>query len=253
MDSTFVRWVKEYVLGVSPLSKVQNDYRQSKQYLRLLAEIFFYKFGTLTRPSRGLLDLSEREPEIDPWFEWMKRIQQYPDEDMGPIRGSFLLDWTQNISVAVYFANELRHPRSSGAVWVADLDAMGKILHRDMTVGEMLKRMEEAISNGRPPGCPLVFCPKKQIASERARNQDAIYMAQMDLRYDVAELWSAKPDIGEQVLLKLILPDRTTKECSAWLKDEGMTETYIYPDRMKEAPTNVSRVSATRGSPQPET
>lgn len=166
----------------------------------------------------------------------MKRIQQYPDEDIGTIRGSFLLDWTQNSHAAVFFANESRHPQSFGAVWVVDIDAMGAIVHQNITVGQMLKRIEKAIGLSKPPGCPLVFCPKKQIACERARNQDAVYVAQMDLRYDLAEIWSKMPENGGQVFLKLILPRGTTKECSAWLKKNGMLERFIYPDRKTEGP-----------------
>jgi hypothetical protein len=93
--------------------------------------------STQTEPYQELADLAE-ERSIDLWFEWMKRIQQYPNEDLGPMWGSFLVDWSQNEKVALYFSNENRHRHSEGAIWIADVNAMGKVLHRDKPVVEIL-------------------------------------------------------------------------------------------------------------------
>lgn len=229
LDSTFVRYVKEYVLGISPLSRVRADYRHSIEYQRLIGGLFLHKFETQTSPSDQLFQLGE-EQGIDPWFEWMKRIQQYPEEDIGPLRGSFLLDWTQDYRVGLYFANEHRHPNADGALWITDVSAMGEVVHQDMKVENILQKFKEALITDQPMGCPMIFHPRKQIQCTRAKNQDAIYIAQMDLRCDLAEIWSQMTKQDEQIFLKLVLPRGTTRECSEWLVTNKITRDFIYPD-----------------------
>jgi len=233
LDSTFIRNVKENILGVSPISKVRPDYRNSLEFHRMLGCLFLYKFGTQTEPSQELIDLA-KEHSIDPWFEWMKRIQQYPNEDLGPMWGSFLMDWTQNEKVAMYFANEKRNYQSNGAIWIADVNSMGKVLHRDKSVAEILGLFQDALKNDRPFGCPIVFYPHKQIASQRANNQDVIYVAQMDLRFDLAEIWyqmefGAKEN--DKIFIKLILPRGTSDKCNEWLLKKNINENFIYSDK----------------------
>jgi hypothetical protein len=233
LDSTFIRHVKENILGVSAISKVRSDYRKSLEFHRMLGSLFLYKFGTLTEPSQELFDLAE-EHSIDPWFEWMKRIQQYPNEDLGPMWGSFLIDWTQNEKVAMYFANERRNGILDGAIWIADVNAMGKVLHRDIPVVEILRLFQDAFKNDKQFGCPLVFYPQKQIANQRANNQNAIYVAQMDLRLDLAEIWShMEKDAGgnEKIFIKLVLPRGTTNKCKEWLLNNNIDDSFIYPDK----------------------
>ena len=91
LDSTFVRYVKEHIFGIEPTSIVRRDYRHSISYQRLMGELFLFKFGTSTGPHKYLIDIAKIE-NLDPWFEYMKRIQQYPKEDLGTLRGSFLID-----------------------------------------------------------------------------------------------------------------------------------------------------------------
>jgi hypothetical protein len=233
IDCTFVRHVKEHILGVHPTSILRRDYRLSSAYQRLMGELFLYKFGTSTAPHSGLLNIAE-EKGLDPWFEYMKRIQQYPKEDIGQLRGSFLIDWSQRPEIGAYFANDFRRNDSDGAILVADIAAIGAVLHQDIQVGDILQTFEEALHSDKPMGLPLVFYPRKQIACARAKNQDAVYIAQMDLRCDLAEIWkkleSERQD-SEIVFLKLILPRGTVKECAEWLEAKGIDEAFIYPDR----------------------
>ncbi len=232
LDSTFVRYCKESILGISQVSKVRADFRNSIALQRLLANLFLYKFGEQTPPDQDLLDLGEKEG-IDPWFESMKRIQQSPDHDLGPMRGSFLLDWTQRVEVAVYFANKGRRESDEGAVWICDVSAMPNVVHQERTVGEILDLMETAVKEDCSTGLPLVFCPARQKASQKARNQDAIYIAQMDLRFDLAETWrhfEREKGLNERTFLKVVLPKNTTQECDAWLSEAGITKDFIFPN-----------------------
>lgn len=233
LDSIFIRRVKENILGVSAISKVRPDYRKSLEFHRMLGSLFLYKFGTQTEPSQELADLAE-EHSIDPWFEWMKRIQQYPNEDLGPMWGSFLIDWTQNEKVALFFANERRNGQSEGAIWIADVNSMGKVLHRDKPVIEILSLFQDAFKNDKQFGCPLVFYPQKQIANQRANNQDAIYVAQMDLRFDLAEMWGhmeQEAEGNEKIFIKLVLPRETSDKCNEWLLKNNIDDSFIYPDK----------------------
>ena len=232
LDSTFIRHVKENILGISAISKVKDDYRNSLEFHRMLGGLFLYKFGTRTQPSQELFDIA-KEQQIDPWFEWMKRIQQYPEEDLGPMRGSFLIDWTQNEKVALYFANENRHRQIDAAIWIADVNAMGKVVHQETTVVEILSLFQDALHDDKPFGCPLVFHPKEQIACQRANNQDTIYLAQMDLRFDLSEIWMPKElefEEDERIFIKLILPRGTLDQCNEWLSENNIDKRFIYPD-----------------------
>lgn len=233
LDSTFVRYVKQHILGVHPTSKLKRDYRFSTAYQRLLGELFLYKFGTSTQPAAELVALAE-EKNLDCWFEYMKRIQQYAKEDLAPLKGSFLLDWTQRAEIAVYFANDRRQADSEGAVWVADTTAMGAVLHQDLTVGEILRLFDESLRADKAMGIPLIFCPRNQIACLRARNQGAIYLAQMDLRCDLEEIWKRlekEQGTNKTVVLKLVLPKSTNDECARWLEAEGICEGFVFPDK----------------------
>jgi hypothetical protein len=245
LDSTFARYVKRDILGIDPTELIRDDYRHSLEYHRLLSSLFLCKFGTLTVPSSELTRVSE-ENGLDPWFEWMKRIQQYPKADMTNLRGTFLLDWTQTWKIALFFANYQRPPEERGAVYVADMTQSGSVLHQDLSVGEILDKLHEASLNDKPVGCPLIFCPRKQIACQRARNQDAIYVAQMDLRVDLAEHWEVL-DQGRgdthRILLRIVLPADTTGEVGAWLEDKGITESYVYPDA-EGTPTTESNATS---------
>ena len=238
LDSTFARFVKSHILGINSSDLIRDEYRQSIDYHRLLSSLFLCKFGTLTGPSAELVQLS-KENDIDPWFEWMKHIQQYPDNDITNLHGTFLIDWTQDWKIAVFFANYKRPDNEIGAVYIADMTQAGSILHRDLTVGEILDRMYDAFLKDQPYGCPLIFFPRQQISCQRATNQDAIYIAQMDLRNDLAEQWDLMDkERGDdsRILLRILLPRGTKQEAEAWLFDHGMTEEYIYPDRNSDNP-----------------
>jgi hypothetical protein len=89
-----------------------------------------------------VIERLEETHGIDPWFEFMKRIQQYPEEDTSHLNGSFILDWTQNGDVGIYFANSSR--QGEGALWIADVTATGKSLQL-IRVQEILHKMAETV------------------------------------------------------------------------------------------------------------
>lgn len=233
LDSTFARFVKEQILGIDIAEIITEDYRHSLDYYRLLSSLFLCKFRTLMGPSEELIRVSEENKGLDPWFELMKRIQQYPEEDLTNLYGTFLLDWSQDWKIALFFANHERNNLDDGAIYLADMTQAGSILHQDLLVGEIITRLHEAFLEDRASGCPLIFCPRKQIACQRARNQDAIYVAQMDLRLDLAEFWNImdkERDDSNRILLRILLPKGTKQETGEWLCEQGIIEDFVYPD-----------------------
>lgn len=238
LDSTFARFVKGHILGIDPTELIREDYRHSLEYYRLLSSLFLCKFRILMGPSEELVRVSD-DNGLDPWFELMKRIQQYPEEDLTNLRGTFLLDWTQDWRIAVYFANHERSIEDEGAICLADMTQAGAILHQDLMVGDIIARLQKAFLEDLPSGCPLIFCPRRQIVCQRARNQDAIYVAQMDLRVDLAEYWDVSDQEradGGRILLRILLPKGTKQETEALLSEHGIIEDFVYPDK-KGTPT----------------
>jgi hypothetical protein len=241
LDSTFARFVKKHILGINITETIIADYRHSLDFHRLVSSLFLCKFGTLIKPSPELVRVADENPGIDPCFELMKRFQQYPEEDMSNLKGTFMIDWTQDWRVALYFANNERNLRENGVLFLADMSQTGSVLHRDLMVGEIINRLHEAFIKDQQFGCPLIFCPRKQIACDRAKKQDAIYVAQMDLRLDLAEYWhimDKKRDDGNRILIRIYLPKGTKNEIDEWLVSQGIKDSYVYPDRpKKETPT----------------
>jgi hypothetical protein len=82
-------------------------------------------------------------------------------------------------------------------------------------------------------GSPLLFSPPRQIANQRAKNQQAVYFAQMELRMDMLELWRMQEegDLSNTIAVKLILPAQTEAGFAQYLSEKGMSNAFIYPDR----------------------
>ncbi len=228
LDSTFARSCKKNVFGIEPWQKLRfNEFRMSTNYQQILLNLFFFKFDCVAKPSNELFELEEKHG-IDPWFEFMKRLQQYPEEDPTHLKGTSIIDWTQNSDVAIYFANESRD--GEGALWVCDATATGKTL-QTIAVAEILKKMEQSARQDASLGVPLIFHPKKQLIQKRAVNQQPVYVAQMDLRVDLSEVWDDLQTNGEEkIIIKLVLPSGTEQDCTGYLNEKGIAKDFLFPD-----------------------
>ena len=214
LDSTFVRSCKKSVFGIEAWQKIRFDeFRLSTIHQQILLNLLLFKFDFVARPSQEL-EAQEGIYGIDPWFEFLKRIQQYPEEDTSHLSGSFILDWTQNSDVAIYFANDARN--GEGALWIADVTATGKTL-QIIKVREILQKMADAGERDESLGLPLIFYPNKQLIQKRATNQAPVYIAQMDLRADLSEVWNNLQidKQGEKIFVKIVLPTGTEEDCSS--------------------------------------
>lgn len=202
---------------------LQNSGDLSATFTSLL----LLKFGGLMGPSEELRSVASKHG-VDPWFELLKRCQQYPAEDMPQLRGTNLLDWSRDPNVALYFANEGR--AGEGAVFACDATSTGKTL-QVIPVADIFTRLREQMLDGRSNGMPLLFSPKRQIAYARAKNQQAVYFAQMEMRLDLAAQWRLLERTlpGESVFVKLVLPAGSIAACQEYLSSKRVTREHIYP------------------------
>jgi hypothetical protein len=230
LDSTFVRSCKSVVFGLKDGGKFSDEFSNSLDLHMVLLNLFLLKFGTLVRPSQELISL-EAQQGIDPWFELFRRIQQHPDEKQdGPfrIKGTNILDWTKSSDVALYFANDGRS--GDGALYVCDATATGKTL-QVIPVGEILEKMNKDGNSGKALGVPLMFYPAKQVLNQKAKNQQAVYFAQMELRVDLETIWREREKQlqDETIILKLVLPAGTESQAAEYLSQKGITAEFLYP------------------------
>ncbi|MDP1635499.1 MAG: FRG domain-containing protein [Gallionellaceae bacterium] len=237
LESTFARSCKKFILGLDPSDRIGQLVQESVEYHRVVLNILLLKYGVIIRPT------NEDAAGHDAWHELMRDLQQYPQRDHHHFQGTFYLDWTRSPDVAIFFTNLDR--RGDGALWVCDAGATGKT-RQNMQVGQIFDLMNQRCNklNPDPPGCPLLFHPKPQTPNQRALRQQAEYVAQMDLRYDLASAWSSQEvdrNSGDHIYVKLILPNGTQKECSSYLMRRGMTESWLFPgedDRVEEPTTD---------------
>ncbi len=229
LDSTFARSVKSLLLGSKPEEGYSERLRHSGDLNAALSSLLLLKFGTLLEPSAELKAV-EAEHGIDAWFELMKRYQQYPEEDALALSGTNFLDWSQSSDVALFFANEGRD--GQGALFVCDATSTGKTL-QILPVEQVLRKVREQLMQGLTNGSPLLFSPPRQIANQRAKNQQAVYFAQLELRMDMLELWRMQEarDSSDTIAVKLILPANTEAGFAQYLSEKGMDNAFIYPDR----------------------
>lgn len=229
LDSTFVRSAKMKMFGMEAHNGFSARLRDSGDLNSALTSLLLLKFGTLLGPSEELTK-AESDHGVDAWFELMKRCQQYPEEDLCVPAGTNFLDWSQSSDVALYFANEQRS--EEGSLFICDATATGKTL-QILPVIDILNKIREQFMRGQPNGVPLLFSPPKQIANQRAKNQQAVYFAQMELRLDMLESWRLQESslLNETIILKMVLPEGSEGEVQKYLSENNIIDSFIYPDK----------------------
>lgn len=228
LDSTFVRFCKERLFNIQPTLRLNDYLRNSEEYNNTLVNLLLLKFGVLSRPSDELQRIRESDG-IDDWFELMKRMQQFPEEDHPQFKGTNIIDWSESSDVGLYFANYNR--MHNGVLWICDITATGKTM-QTIEVGKILDIMKDSMYERKPMGCPLVFHPARQIYNQRAKNQKAAYIAQMDLRFTLDEMWDKTEEERqnhEMIFYKLIIPAGSQDDLNRYLILKGITENFIYP------------------------
>jgi hypothetical protein len=234
LDSTIVRNSVHHLFGISNYQKLPLKIREAISFHKTLTSIVLLKFGTVCHLNKELIE-REKSEGIDPWFEIMKHLQQYPEEDHF-INGTFLLDWSISKEIALYFAiyegkgeKRIISP-NHGAVWIYDSVSIGNTL-QIKKVGEILSLMDSEDFFNANKTFPLIFHPPKQTRQPRSINQAPVHIAQMDFRYDVAEMWAGyERHNNKRVFVKLILNEKLKPDATKYLQSKNVSEDMVYPE-----------------------
>ena len=117
-----------------------------------------------------------------------------------------------------------------GAVWICDAVATGKTL-QTKKLGEILSLMSSGEFLDGNKTFPLLFHPPKQTFQPRSINQVPVYIAQMDFRYDLADVWASYESKNrKRVFIKLILSEYLKNSAGKYLESQGVTEDSVYPE-----------------------
>lgn len=211
----------------------QKDLHQTPDGYHFGLKHFFKKFGTDIKIS-PIGRLSEIIYDIDPWFEIMKKYQQYPESDSVRPRGTNLVDWTTSFSVALFFGaggySTNKHTDDDGSIWILDATNWGPYLVNNERLNAIFKKVLE--KNGEDAVLPFIFCPRKQKSMPRARRQEAFYLAQFDFRWPLEEVMGidAKKNKTEPTLVKIVIPAQIKADLLENLKNAGTTYSYLFSD-----------------------
>ena len=238
LESSFVRTCKKMLLDIEPHIRPSEEIRKSVEYHQALFGLLLLKYDVLIKSDAKFKEykILESTHNIDALYDLMRYYQQYPEKDIFHLRGTFFLDWSQNKDVGVFFTNFdsnehcMKNRKTDGALFICDKTATGKTL-QTIKVEEVINKMIEAQNENNAFGCPLLFYPPKQNHIQRANNQDAIYWAQMDLRYDLEDIWKLQEkdkDEEQCIFIKLILPYESQKECAKYLITQKITHSYLF-------------------------
>lgn len=210
-------------------------YPRPRTFHTRVTDVLLQKFGAFWQPSAEAVE-KEITHDIDPWYELMKRFQQYAEEDSIP-KGTFLLDWTTRMEIALYFATYIGRGTSrqlratEGALWLWDPVPTGKVL-QTKKLGELLGMMRaDSFRLHAAYSVPLILHPLKQTGMLRPLNQKPVYVAQMDFTHDLADVWcSFERDLSCAVFRKIILADHLLTDCVSHLESRGISEEHVYKE-----------------------
>lgn len=230
LDCKLVREVLKIVYGGHP------PYPRPKSFHTKLTDTLLAKFRHWCRPSPEAL-AKEVSHGIDPLYELMKRFQQYAHEDIAQPQGTFLVDWTVDRDVALYFStydgkgDTCRLRNSAGALWFFDPIPTGKVLQTKKLDDILAMMREDNFRLKLQKTLPLIFHPTKQTRMLRAIAQKPVYVSQMDFCCDLADTWAGtENEYGRCVFKKIILTESILADVVKHLNQKGIWEMSVYPD-----------------------
>jgi len=235
IDSTFLRNCIKRTFSISDYHQLSKKIRHTDSFHNTMISLLQLKFGTVCKPSQESLGL-EKSKNIDPWFELLKNLQQYPEKDKF-ITGTFLVDWSCSRNIALYFATYIEKGKTrsvsseDGALWIYDSVATGDTLQIEKLSKTISKMIDNKNILSAKKTLPLIFHPQKQTLQSRSKGQMPIYIAQMDFRYDLTNVWADyEKENKKKVFIKLILNKNLKCDAGKYLLSQGVDENSVYPE-----------------------
>lgn len=240
LESKFFRNVKQKVLGFESGQSPTKHALASPWYSRALRSLLLWKFGTMSGPSVELRELERKKPGIDAWFEYLRRVQQYQEEDVvtssNCLCGANLLDFSRSFEAALWFALEENEADMEPALYVYDPTEAGPVLSTSK-IETMLVQLGTDPEPESAPHQPMIFSPVMQIANDRVKAQEAIYVAQMAPEHSLEGVWVQREDSvegGGRIFIKFVLNKDLKEQVRNWLAANSVTYESIYPDLSDE-------------------
>lgn len=237
LDSTFVRNSILSLFKINNYFDILRSIREQISFHRAIASLFLMKFDKIIQPSNEAVEI-EKTYGIDPYYELLKNIQQYPENysTIQFIQGTNLIDWTVDQKIALFFGayegqkGEVKLRESHGSLWIYDASSTGKILQTDK-MKKILSLMAAPEFLNAERSLPLMFHPKKQTNQKRAKHQKPIYIAQMDFRYDLADIWAISDRNNKKMtFVKIHILKDIKSKLVKYLERKGIDENYVFPD-----------------------
>ncbi len=234
MDSTFSRSLKQ-MLKLPITQQYPEQAWDDVELQHYLAKLWLQKVDAVQLNP----DLLKTEPQgIDPYFEYHRHHQQNPDaeyiNDVDP-KGTNFVDFSYDWRVGLYFANCKRDEKEEGALFIVRQTVLGPVLLTKPFSHTIEALRDVLVLNPKTAysGLPLMVHPKAHMNNSldpKPKRQDAVYIAQMDFRFDLGLSWELRQlTTGKQVFIKLILPAGSQEEVAAFLEGQGITCEYLFP------------------------
>jgi len=233
-DSGFVRNFIKIAFEVYRHHLLSGDIRRSVAFHNAVASLLLTKFGQLHNPG-----IETRagwpSPVADPWHELMVDLRRYPLKD-ALLPGNFLLEMTTSRDIGLYFATyegmgSDRYIGSlDGALCIYDpVETDTSLTRPATTVNDLLELLAVPDFLDGDRTFPLLFQPPGRTAADHDSQPAPVYLAQLDFRYNLAEIWAAyEEQHNQQVFVSLLLTENTKKGVANYLETSGITEEIAY-------------------------
>ena len=236
IDSTFVRNCIPTLFNIKDYTKLPPGIRRRSTFHRTVTSLLLMKFDEIIKPSQEAYE-KEVSHDIDPFFELLKNVQQYPENysESPFIKGTNFIDWTYKSDIALYFATfegkgEQRKVSSdNGALYVYDASSTGNI-HQTIKMQQVFDNMTSYEFLNGEGALPLMLHPKKQTQQHRASNQKPVYITQMNFSFNLSEVWEQYEKVNNtRVFIKIEIEENLKKELAEYLDSKGVSEQHVYP------------------------